>query len=101
MKYVVFDDFFAVLGNKQRVRILQYLNHAGSQSVSDICTALNLEQSAVSHNMKRLSDCHFVEMEPHGKERRYSINTVTVQPLFALIDQHVRSYCSKGCNHWE
>ena len=101
MKYVVFDDFFAVLGNKQRVRILQYLDRAGSRSVSEICTALKLEQSAVSHNMKRLLDCHFVEVESQGKERLYTITSVTVQPLFRLIEQHVRSYCIKGCNHWE
>jgi ArsR family transcriptional regulator len=101
MKYVVFDDFFAVLGNKQRVRILQYLNHAGSRSVSEICDALQIEQSAASHNLKRLSGCHFVEVKAQGKERFYSINTETVQPLFKLIDKHVRSYCIKGCNHWE
>lgn len=101
MKYVVFDDFFAVLGNKQRVKILQYLNEAGGKSVNEICEALELEQSAVSHNMKRLLDCHFVEVEPQGKERLYRINNKTVKPLFKLIDQHVRSYCVKGCNHWE
>jgi DNA-binding transcriptional ArsR family regulator len=101
MKYIVFDDFFTVLGNKQRVKILQYLNETGSKSVSEICETLKLEQSAVSHNMKRLLGCHFVEVESRGKERLYSINSLTVQPLFRLIDQHVRSYCVKGCDHWE
>jgi DNA-binding transcriptional ArsR family regulator len=101
MKYVAFDDFFTVLGNKQRVRILQYLNETGSHCVSDICRDLHLEQSAVSHNMKRLVDCHFVEMEPAGKKRLYSINKVTVRPLLKLIDQHVSTYCAKGCSHWE
>lgn len=101
MKYVIFDDFFAVLGNSQRVKILQYLNHAGDKSVSEICSALNLEQSAASHAMKRLLDCHFVEMEPAGKQRRYSINSAAIRPLFRLIDEHVKNYCVKGCLHWE
>ncbi|MEO7617869.1 MAG: metalloregulator ArsR/SmtB family transcription factor [Candidatus Saccharibacteria bacterium] len=101
MKYVVFDDFFAVLSNKQRVRILQFLNEAGASTVSSISKALEAEQSAVSHCMKRLLDCHFVEVEPKGKERLYRINNKTVKPLFQLIDQHVRSYCVKGCDHWE
>lgn len=101
MKYTSFDDFFAVLGNKQRVKILQYLNAEGSKSVTDISQRLEMEQSAVSHNMKRLLECHFVEMEPHGKERIYTINHNTVQPLFNLIDKHVRTYCAKGCRHWE
>lgn len=101
MKYVIFDDFFAVLSNKQRVRILQYLNETGASNVSSISKALEVEQSAVSHCMKRLLDCHFVEVEPQGKERLYRINNKTVKPLFKLIDQHVRSYCVKGCDHWE
>ncbi len=100
MKYTVFDDFFSVLGNQQRVRILQFLDKNGSQTVNDISRGLNIEQSAVSHNMKRLLLCHFVEMEPHGKERVYSINKDTVQPLFHMIDKHVRTYCVKGCKHW-
>lgn len=100
MKYTVFDDFFSVLGNQQRVRILQYLDKNGSKTVTEISNNLQIEQSAVSHNMKRLLMCHFVEMEPKGKERVYSINKDTVQPLFRMIDKHVRTYCAKGCKHW-
>lgn len=100
MRYTVFDDFFAVLGNKQRVKILQYLQKNGCKSVNEICQGLGIEQSAVSHCMKRLLECHFVEMEPRGKERIYCINKKTVQPLLELIDEHVQSYCAKGCNHW-
>jgi DNA-binding transcriptional ArsR family regulator len=101
MKYTSFDDFFTVLGNKQRVKILQYLNEEGAKSVSDIGKKLKIEQSAVSHNMRRLLSCHFVEVKQQGKERIYTINTDTMQPLFRLIDQHVKSYCAKGCVHWE
>ena len=101
MKYTVFDDFFSVLGNKQRVRILQYLDASGSRTVSEISEDLGFEQSAVSHNLKRLLLCHFVEVEPNGKERVYSINKQTVQPLFRMIDEHVRKYCVNGCQHWE
>lgn len=101
MSFTSFDDFFSVLGNKQRVKILQYLNVEGSHSVTEISQRLEMEQSAVSHNMKRLLECHFVDMEPRGKERIYTINHNTVQPLFNLIDTHVQTYCAKGCSHWE
>lgn len=101
MMYAAFDDFFAVLGNKQRVKIVQFLNKEGDKNVGEISEQLGLEQSAVSHNMKRLLRCHFVEVEQHGKERIYTINHDTVQPLFELIDKHVRQYCVKGCDHWE
>jgi len=101
MKYVSFDHFFMTLGNKQRVRILQLLNENGPQSVSMIAAVLKLEQSAVSHSLKQLLLCHFVTVRPDGKERIYAINEDTVKPLFDQIDRHVRTYCVKGCEHWE
>lgn len=101
MKYISFDDFFTVLGNKQRVKILQYLSQEGSKSVSEISNRLKIEQSAVSHNLRRLIMCHFVEVKQQGKERIYSINEETIHPLFNLITKHVEKYCVKGCVHWE
>ena len=101
MKYTSFDDFFTVLGNKQRVKIVQLLEKEGPKSVSDISQKLEMEQSAVSHNMKRLLMCHFVEVRREGKERIYAINEDTIRPLLTLIDKHVHTYCVKECIHWE
>jgi len=102
MKYPSFDHFFMTLGNKQRVRTLQLLNIEGPQSVSAIAKALNAEQSAVSHSLKHLLQCHFVTVKQEGKERIYSINEDTVAPLFKQIRKHVEKYCVEGCEHsWE
>lgn len=101
MIYTSFDSFFSVLGSKQRVKILQLLNKEGEQGVSSISTKLKIEQSAVSHDMKRLLLYHFVEVRQDGKERIYSINKKTIQPLFNLIQKHVETYCVEKCNHWE
>ncbi len=101
MMYTSFDDFFTVLGNNQRVKILQFLNQEGPKGVSDISTKLKIEQSAVSHCMKKLLQCHFVEVKRVGKERIYSINEDTMKPLFELIRKHVEKYCVNGCVHWE
>lgn len=87
------------LGNKQRVRMLQLLSREGPQSVSSIAKALEAEQSAVSHSLKQLLQCHFVTVEQDGKERIYSINNDTVAPLFEQINRHVEKYCLKGCGH--
>jgi DNA-binding transcriptional ArsR family regulator len=101
MKYTSFDDFFTVLGNKQRVKIIQYLDKEGEKSVSEISQKLKMEQSAVSHSMRRLLLCHFVEVKREGKERIYAVNENTIRPLLTLIEKHVRTYCVKGCIHWE
>lgn len=99
MTYTSFDHFFTTLGNKQRVKLLQFLSQAGPSSVSEISEALNTDQSAVSHNLKQLLVCHFANVEQQGKNRIYSINEDTVKPLFAQIDRHVSKYCVKDCNH--
>jgi len=101
MKYTSFDHFFMILSNKQRVRLLQLLSREGPKSVSAITEALKSDQSAVSHNLKRLLECHFVTVRQAGKERIYSINEDTVKPLFEQIDKHVSKYCADDCKHWE
>jgi len=100
MKYISFDHFFTILGNKQRVRLLQLLSQEGPKSVSAITETLGADQSAVSHNLKQLLQCHFVTVRPEGKERIYSINEDTVKPLFEQIDRHVSKYCVNDCEHW-
>ena len=99
MKQLSFDHFFTVLGNKQRVRIVQLLNNGGPMSVNEIAKKLSSEQSAVSHSLKQLLACHFVTVTQSGKERVYAINEDTVQPMFNLIERHVKNYCFKECQH--
>ncbi len=89
------------LANKQRVRILQLLAIDGASSVTTIAEELKIEQSAVSHSLKHLLLCHFVTVKQDGKERIYAINEDTVKPLFEQIERHVKTYCVKGCEHWE
>lgn len=99
MKYLSFEHFFNILGNKQRVNILQLLSSDGPKNVSAICDELNTEQSATSHNLRQLLTCHFVSVEQDGKERIYSINHDTVEPLLEQINTHVSKYCAQNCSH--
>ena len=99
MRDISFDHFFTVMGNKQRVKILQLLNGHGSMSVTAITAELMGEQSAVSHSLRQLLACHFVSVERSGKERIYAINDDTVHPIFDLIEQHVKKYCARECEH--
>lgn len=66
-------------------------------SVSDIVKMTGMEQSAVSHHLKRLKLCSFVQMKADGKERIYSVNEETVEPLFRLMDKHASKYCKHLC----
>lgn len=99
MTQVSLDHFFATLSNPRRVKILQLLDNEGPKNVSQIVQALQVEQSAVSHCLKSLQACHFVEVQQSGKERIYSVNTDTIKPLLKQIERHVNTYCVENCEH--
>lgn len=97
MRNSSYKRFFITLGNDNRLKIIHFLADKGPQSVSQIVAGTKLEQSAVSHNLKRLLSCQFVHIKPNGKERFYSINEETIKPLLALMDKHVNKFCKKAC----
>lgn len=68
-----------------------------AMSVSEICKALGEEQSKISHNLKKLVECHVLEVKQKGKQRIYSINKDTVIPILDLVEKHVQRYCGGKC----
>ena len=96
MKCHSYNVFFEVIGNKTRLKILELLQDK-AMSVTEICTALKEEQSKISHNLKKLADCHFLDAEQKGKQRIYSLNKETMVPLMKLVDNHVKKHCCKEC----
>lgn len=91
-----YNLFFETIGNKTRLKILELL-YEKPMSVSDICKELNEEQSKISHNLKKLNECHFIDVKQIGKKRIYSLNKKTMIPLMKLVDKHVRCYCKEEC----
>jgi DNA-binding transcriptional ArsR family regulator len=93
-----YKRFFTTLGNERRLAIIQYLARHGPKNVTQIVEGTELEQTAVSHSLKRLLSCQFIHLEQNGKERIYSINEYTIKPLLALMDKHVNTFCKKVCD---
>lgn len=96
MKCKSFNIFFETIGNKTRMKIIEALM-SGSLNVSEICSKLGEEQSKISHNLKVLKDCHFVDAKTKGKERVYFLNKDTIVPLMKLVEKHVSRYCGCEC----
>ena len=97
MKCTSCNKFFEVIGNKTRLEILNCLCEC-PKCVSDICKETKQEQSKVSHNLKKLADCHCVKVEKQGKKRIYAI-TKTIKPLMKLAQEHVACNCDPcECN---
>jgi len=84
--------FFKVLANPARLAILEVLRER-PRSVSEIARELKQEQSMISHNLEPLEKCRFVFSKRKEKQRLYSLNKETAEPLFKLFDYHAQKYC--------
>jgi DNA-binding transcriptional ArsR family regulator len=88
--------FFSTLSNPTRLAILESLRE-GPKNVMQISSHLEQEQSMISHNLKPLVQCRFVFVERKWKERLYSLNRETMEPLFKLFNFHAQKFCpTKG-----
>lgn len=91
------QQFLKTVGNPKRMELMLLLLEK-PMNVTELMEASGMEQSAVSHHLKRLKICTFVKAKANGKERVYSVKEDTVAPLFRLMNKHVEKYCQKLCN---
>ena len=90
--YGAYKIFFGTLVSEPRLKIINLLR-TGKKNVSEIMGALDMDQTAVSHNLARLKQCGFVKSEIDGKYRYYKINEETIKPIMHLIEKHMSLYC--------
>lgn len=82
-------ELFKIFGDSTRLRILYCLFEC-EKSVSEICNILNMNQSAISHQLKILKDNKLVKNKRHGKTIIYSLD-----------DLHVHDIINQGIEHIE
>ena len=82
-------ELFKVFGDSTRIRILYVLFEA-EVCVCDLAQALNMTQSAISHQLKILKQNKLVKSRREGKSIFYS-----------LADEHVRTIIAMGREHIE
>lgn len=80
-------ELFKVFGDSTRIRILFVLFEA-EVCVCDLAKALNMTQSAISHQLRILKQNKLVKNRREGKSIFYS-----------LADDHVRTIISMGREH--
>ena len=80
-------ELFKVFGDSTRIRILFVLFEA-EVCVCDLAEALNMTQSAISHQLAILKRSKLVKSRRDGKSVFYS-----------LADDHVRTIISQGMEH--
>ncbi|MFQ9515898.1 MAG: ArsR/SmtB family transcription factor [Eubacterium sp.] len=82
-------ELFKVFGDSTRIRILFVLFEA-EVCVCDLAEALNMTQSAISHQLRILKQNKLVKSRREGKSIFYS-----------LADSHVRTIINQGLEHIE
>ena len=80
-------DIFKVFGDKTRMKIL-YILHERELCVCDIAQLLDMNQSAISHQLKVLKQAKLIKGRRDGKQMYYS-----------LADDHVHTILSMGMEH--
>ncbi len=83
------SDFFRILGDSTRVRILQALMYE-SLCVCDIASALDMTVSAISHQLRVLRQAKMVRTRREGKQVFYAIDDHHIGILLAAGLEHVR-----------
>lgn len=83
------SDFFKVLGDLTRVRILTLLS-VEEMCVCDMARALGMTSPAVSHQLRVLKGSHFITSTRRGKSVYYR-----------LKDQHIYNILRQGLEHTE
>ncbi len=86
---ILFDvaELFKCFADSTRIRIL-YSLIGGERSVNEIADLLNMNQSAISHQLRILKDANLVANRREGKTIYYF-----------LSDDHVRTIIAQGFEH--
>ena len=80
-------EFFKIFGDGTRIRVLQTLME-GEKNVGDLAEALEMSQSAVSHQLRVLRQNDLVKYRKEGKVVFYSLD-----------DEHVENVLQQGMAH--
>ena len=80
-------EFFKIFGDTTRIRILQVLLE-GEKNVGELADALEMTQSAISHQLRVLRQNDLVKYRREGKTVFYSLD-----------DEHVENVMHQGMAH--
>jgi ArsR family transcriptional regulator, lead/cadmium/zinc/bismuth-responsive transcriptional repressor len=80
-------ELFKVFSDSTRIRILYFLFEQ-EKSVTEIAEALNMNQSAISHQLRILKGSKLVKSKRDGKTIYYSLD-----------DNHVYNIIAQGIEH--
>ena len=82
-------EFYKVMGDPTRLQLLMALEN-GEFCVSDLCNVLNMNRSAVSHQLKALKTAKLSKSRKDGKTVYYSLDDEHVRSVLEVALEHIR-----------
>ena len=81
-------ELFKIFGDSTRIRILFVLFEA-EVCVCDLAAALNMTQSAISHQLRILKQSRLVKSRREGKSVFYSLADEHVRTIISQVQEHI------------
>ncbi len=81
-------ELFKMFADSTRIKIL-YALFDGEKNVSEICDDIDMNQSAVSHQLKLLKSSKLVASRREGKAMMYSLADDHVKTIIAMGKEHI------------
>lgn len=81
-------ELFKVLGDSTRIRILHLLRQS-EKNVTEIAEELNMNQSAISHQLRILKNSKLIKNRREGKTVFYSLSDDHVTLILDMAIEHV------------
>ena len=87
--YEVVADFFKIMGDATRCKIISALSHS-EMCVGDIANVLSMTKSSISHQLTKMKNAGVVKSRKNGKEVYYSLDDDHVSEIFMLTVEHLK-----------
>lgn len=81
-------DLFKMFSDSTRIKILYEL-FDGEKSVTEICDDIEMNQSAVSHQLRALKSSKLIRSRRDGKSVMYSLADDHVKTIIAMGKEHI------------
>ena len=81
-------DLFKMFADSTRIKILYDL-FDGEKNVTEICDDIEMNQSAVSHQLKALKTAKLVKSRRQGKAVYYGLDDEHVKTIIAMGKEHI------------
>lgn len=88
-------QLFKVFWDVTRLKIITLLYEKNEMTLEEIVTCLNMEQSAISHQLRNLKANHIVKSRKVGKYVWYSLEDSHVLSLFEMALEHSKENFKK------